>query len=249
MLTFTRSARAAVGITELYSVPVGAYDARRLTPRRLAMTAVDEWHYEVIGKSACEALKRSGFDARFAQKGEEALAIVASFVKPGMKVGFGGSMTLRAIGAPDKVKALGAEILDHNAPGLDPARKLEILRAQLTCDLFLSGSNAVTLEGDLVNVDGNGNRVAALTFGPRKIVVVVGANKVVRDLDEALARIETMAAPMNNKRLERPNPCVKSGTCEDCRGETRICRVYQILRRRPSLSDFTVVVVGESLGF
>ncbi|HRY54053.1 MAG TPA: LUD domain-containing protein, partial [Spirochaetia bacterium] len=95
----------------------------------------------------------------------------------------------------------------------------------------------------------NGNRVAALTFGPKKTVVVVGANKIVRDIDEALARIETRAAPLNNKRLDRPNPCVKSGQCEDCQGDTRICRVYQILRRRPSLSDFTVLVVGESLGY
>jgi L-lactate utilization protein LutB len=213
------------------------------------MTTVEEWRYETIGKSACEALKRSGFDARYVQHGQEALGIIASLVKPGMKVGFGGSMTLRAIGAPEKVKALGATILDHNVPGLGQERKLEILRAQLTCDLFLSGSNAVTLEGDIVNVDGNGNRVAALAFGPLKTVVVVGANKVVRDLDEALSRIETDAAPMNNKRLERPNPCVKSGTCEDCHGETRICRAYQILRRKPSLTDFTVVVVGEPLGF
>jgi L-lactate utilization protein LutB len=213
------------------------------------MTAVEEWRYETIGRSACEALKRNGFDARYAATGAEALELVASFVKRGMKVGFGGSMTLRAIGAPDKVAAMGAEILDHNAPGLSPERKLEVMRAQLTCDLFLSSSNAVTLEGDIVNVDGNGNRVAALTFGPKKTIVVVGANKIVRDLDEALARLETEASPMNNRRLERPNPCVKTGTCEDCRGETRICRVYQILRRRPSLSDFTVVVVGERLGF
>ncbi len=213
------------------------------------MGAVEQWHYETLGKAACEALKRNGFDARYAAGSAEALAVVASFVKPGMSVGFGGSMTLRALGAHEKVKELGAVILDHNAPALDQARKLEILRAQLTCDLFLSGSNAVTLEGDIVNVDGNGNRVAALTFGPRKTVVVVGANKIVRDLDEALARIETYAAPMNNRRLDRPNPCVKAGTCHDFSGETRICRAYQILRRRPSLSDFTVIVVGESLGF
>jgi hypothetical protein len=158
-------------------------------------------------------------------------------------------MTLRAIGAQERVKQLGAELLDHNAPGLDPGKKLEILRAQLTCDLFLSSSNAVTMEGDIVNVDGNGNRIAALTFGPKKTVVVVGANKIVRDLDEALARLETTASPMNNKRLDRANPCVKTGTCEDCRLETRICRVYQILRRKPTLSDFTVIVVGECLGY
>ena len=213
------------------------------------MTAVDEWRYETIGKAAAEALKRTGFDARFVSKGEEALGLIAALVKPGMTVRFGGSMSIRAIGAREKVVELGAEILDHSAPGLDQDQKLEVMRAQLTCDLFLSSSNAVTLEGDIVNVDGNGNRVAALTFGPKKTVVVVGANKVVRDLDEALARIETTASPMNNKRLDCPNPCVKTGTCEDCRGDSRICRVYQILRRRPSLSDFTVIVVGEPLGF
>jgi L-lactate utilization protein LutB len=213
------------------------------------MTPVEQWHNETVGKAACEALKSNGFDAHYVATGAEALERVAAFVKPGMKVGFGGSMTVRALGAQDRIKALGAELLDHNAPGLDPAKKPEILRAQLTCDLFLSGSNAVTLEGDIVNVDGNGNRVAALSFGPRKTVVVVGVNKIVRDLDEALARVEIFAAPMNNKRLDKTNPCVKAGTCQDCQGETRICRVYQILRRKPSMSDFTVIVVGENLGF
>ncbi|MGO8692061.1 MAG: lactate utilization protein [Rectinemataceae bacterium] len=213
------------------------------------MGAVEQWHYETLGKAACEALRKNGFDTHYAVDTAEALAAVSSFVKPGMKVGFGGSMTLRTIGAQERVKELGAIVLDHNAPGLDQTRKLEVLRAQLTCDLFLSGSNAVTLEGDIVNVDGNGNRVAALSFGPRKVVVVVGANKIARDLDEALARIETYAAPMNNRRLDRPNPCVKAGTCQDCGGDTRICRIYQILRRRPSLSDFTVIVVGENLGY
>ena len=213
------------------------------------MTAVEQWRYEAIGKSACEALKRNGFDARFVATGSEALEIVASFMKSGITMGFGGSMTVKGLGVQEKAKAVGATVLDHNVPGLEPERKLEILRAQLTCDLFVTGSNAVTLDGDIVNVDGNGNRVAALAFGPKKTVVIVGANKIVRNIDEAQARLETVASPMNNKRLERPNPCVKTGTCEDCKGEGRICRVYQILRRRPSLSDFTVIVVGEALGY
>lgn len=213
------------------------------------MNPVEQWHAEALGKAACAALEKNGFEAVYVPTGAEALERLAAYAKPGMKVGFGGSMTLRGIGAQDRLRELGAEILDHNAPGLEPARKLEILRAQLTCDLFVSGSNALTLEGEIVNVDGNGNRVAALSFGPRKTVVVVGVNKVVRDLDEAWDRIETRASPMNNRRLERPNPCVKAGTCQDCKGETRICRIYSVLERKPSLSDFTVMVVGESLGF
>jgi len=213
------------------------------------MTPVEQWHYETLGKAACQALSKNLFDAHYVATGAEALAMVASFIKPGMKVGFGGSMSLRSIGVPEKAKELGAEILDHNAPGLDAARKLEILRGQLTCDLFLSGANALTLEGDIVNVDRNGNRVAALAFGPKKVIVVAGANKVVRDVEEALSRIELYAAPMNNKRLDQSNPCVKSGECEDCRGESRLCRIYQILKRKPGMTDFTVIVVGEPLGF
>jgi L-lactate utilization protein LutB len=213
------------------------------------MMAVEVWHNETLGMGACAALRKSGFDAQYVATGAEALELIAGFVRPGMKVGFGGSMSLKAIGAPEKVQALGAEVLDHDAPGIDQEKKLELRRAQLTCDLFLSSSNAVTLEGDIVNVDGAGNRVAALSFGPKKTVVVVGSNKIVRDLDEALDRIETTASPMNNKRLDRPNPCVKAGTCQDCQGETRICRVYQVLHRRPLFSDFTVIVVGEPIGY
>jgi hypothetical protein len=158
-------------------------------------------------------------------------------------------MTVKALGLQEKAQAAGCEVLDHNVPGLEPAAKLALLRRQLTCDVFISGSNALTLEGELINVDGNGNRVAALTFGPVKTFVVVGVNKLVRDLDEGFARLELYASPMNNKRLNRPNPCVKTGVCMDCDGDTRICRVYQILRKKPSLSDFTVVIVGEELGF
>lgn len=213
------------------------------------MDAVKTIHNEMLGKAACEALRKNFFDARFVSSAAEALEIVASFVKPGMKVGFGGSTTIQGLGAGNRAKALGAELLDHNAPGLTEEQKNELRRAQLTCDLFLSSSNAVTLDGELVNIDGTGNRIAALTFGPRKTVVVVGVNKIVRDLDEAWVRLETTAAPLNNLRMKRPNPCAKSGICSDCGGETRICRVYHVLKRRPTQSDFTVVVVGEELGF
>jgi L-lactate utilization protein LutB len=207
------------------------------------------WRAKTLGEAACEALKKHGFEAVYVDRGEEALAMIEGLARPGLSVGFGGSMTLRALGAQDRMRALGCEILDHNTPGLTNEAKIALLRRQLTCDLFLSGSNAVTLDGEIVNVDGNGNRVAALTFGPKKTVVVVGVNKIVRSLEEALGRLETHASPMNNKRLDKPNPCVKEGTCQDCQGPTRICCAYSILARRPLLSDFTVIVVGEELGY
>jgi len=213
------------------------------------MDQVNQWRSSTLGETAVKALKKNGFDAVYVESREAAAELVAQNFAKGKSVGFGGSMTVKALGLQDKAKAAGCEILDHNVPGLEPAAKLALLRRQLTCDVFVSGTNALTLEGELVNVDGNGNRVAALTFGPVKTVVVVGANKLVRDLDEAFARLELYASPMNNKRLDRPNPCVKTGVCMDCDGDTRICRVYQILRKKPSLSDFTVVIVGDELGF
>ncbi|HPB65897.1 MAG TPA: lactate utilization protein [Spirochaetales bacterium] len=213
------------------------------------MDAIRMWRNDTLGEAAVKALKKNGFDAVYVRTGAEAADLVAKHFKKGASVGFGGSMTVKAIGVQDRAAAAGCELLDHNAPGLAPEAKGAILRRQLTSDVFVSGSNAVTLDGEIVNVDGTGNRVAALSFGPAKTVVVVGINKVVRDLDEAFARIETSAAPMNNKRLDRPNPCVKAGTCMDCDGDTRICRIYQILRKRPGGTDFTVIVVGEDLGY
>lgn len=213
------------------------------------MSAVNTWHDETLCRAACAALVKNGFDAQYLESGAEALDFILAAVKPGMKVAFGGSMSLQGLGAPAKVAERGGVVLDHNAPGLSAEEKAELRRSQLTADLFLSSSNALTLEGDLVNVDANGNRLAALAFGPRKTIVVVGVNKIVRDLDEAFDRIETYAAPMNSRRLDRKTPCAKTGLCADCEAEDRICRIYQVMRRRPALSDFTVLVVRESLGY
>ncbi len=213
------------------------------------MTEVEMWSNAARAEHACAALAKNGFDAVFVKTKEEAAELVMKFVKPGMKIGFGGSMTIKALGIPDKAAEAGATVLDHNRQGLAPEERLEVLRAQLTCDLFVCSANAVTMKGEMLNIDGNGNRVAALTFGPKKNVVVAGANKIVADENEGWARIKAWAAPMNNKRLSKENPCVKMGQCMDCQNPGRICRVYQVLRRRPSLSDFTVILVGEDLGF
>src|SRR5512145_35045 len=179
--------------------------ARTRSPR---MSTVAPRHYESLSERAVRALARNGFDAHFVASAAEAAERVLAFAQPGKSVGFGGSMTVAALGVKEELARRGALLLDHNAPGLSPAEKREVQRRQLTCDLFLSSSNAVTLEGELVNVDGNGNRVAALSFGPAKTVVVVGANKIVRDEAAAWERLETHAAPMNASRLGKQTPCV-----------------------------------------
>lgn len=213
------------------------------------MSEVEKWSNEARAAQAIAALTKNGFEAIYAATAEEAAELVMKYVKPGMKVGFGGSMTVRSIGIQGKAEALGAVLLDHGVPGLTPEARLAILRGQLTCDVFISGLNAITRDGYIVNVDANGNRVAAMSFGPQKVVAVAGANKIVANLDQAFKRLEEVAGPMNNKRLGRPNPCTKSGYCMDCDGPMRSCRIYQILKRKPALTDFTIIIVGEDLGY
>jgi len=213
------------------------------------MSTTEEWHIETTGEAARAALAKNGFDAHFVHTGAEALALIENFFHSGATVGLGGSMTIRAIGAPERLESLGAKIIDHSKKGLSSDEKMETMRAELTCDLFLSSANAITLAGEIFNIDGNGNRVAALTFGPKKTVVVAGINKIVKDLDAAYVRCEMIASPMNCKRLDLPNPCVKTGTCMNCRSERRICNIYSVIKRKPMRSDFTVIIVGEQLGY
>jgi hypothetical protein len=213
------------------------------------MSEIMRWHHEALAKRTVEALKKNDFDAVYIPEKEKAVEFILGFVKSGAKVGFGGSMTTTALGLAAKVKQKGAIALDHSEPGLSVEQKIEIRREQLVCDLFISSSNAVTLDGFIFNVDGTGNRTNALTFGPRKVVIVVGMNKIRKDLDEALERVRHYAAPMNNKRLSTGNPCTVSGTCSECTSKSRICRIYSTLRRKPNLTDITVVVVGEALGY
>lgn len=213
------------------------------------MTEVELWSNMARAERAKTALAKNGFDVKVVATKEEAAELVMGYIQKGSTLGFGGSMTIKSLGIPDKAKEAGAVILDHNKPGISTEEKLVILRAQLACDVFICSSNAVTLKGELMNIDGNGNRVAALTFGPKKNVVVVGANKIVADESEGWARLKAYASPKNNKRLAKDNPCVKVGQCMDCESPGRICRVYQVLRRKPSLSDFTVILVAEDLGY
>ena len=207
------------------------------------------WHHDQVGERVAEALRRNDFDAVYCKSAAEAAEEVLRLVPENGTVGLGGSWTVKELGVVEKLKARGNIILDHGAPGLENDERVRIRRAQLTADAFLTGSNAVTMDGRLVNTDGSGNRVAAMIFGPGKVIVVAGVNKIVRDVEEAEERIRKTAAPINNKRLNLPNPCVKTGECMDCQGPTRICNVTTILHKRPKLTEMHVILVGEELGF
>ena len=211
---------------------------------------VNTLHNELIAQRTVETLKRNGFEALYFNSKEEASDYILNFVKAGDKVGFGGSMTIKAMEMQNKIKEKGAVILDHGDPNLNVDEKLEVMRAQLTSDLFLCSTNAVTIdEGLLINIDGSGNRVAAMTFGPKKVIVVVGINKLCKNEDQAFERLKQIACPKNNIRLNMPNPCTKTGICMDCKSESRICRIYSVFKRRPMKNDMTVLIVGETLGY
>ena len=208
-----------------------------------------ESHRQVLGEKVVRALKKNEFDAMYVSTREEARTEVLKYISPGKIVGVGGSVTISELGILEQAEAQGAKVLNHNQPGLTPEEKMEIRRQQLLSDVFLCSSNAITLDGYLVNVDGTGNRVAAMTFGPKKIVIVAGTNKICFDEKAAWERIRMIASPINNIRLDLPNPCAVSGVCADCQGKTRICRVYSVLKKKPTFSDITVILVGEDLGY
>lgn len=213
------------------------------------MKKIHNLHNETIGSKVVESLKKNAFSAIYFKTGSEASEFIMSNIHKGDKVGFGGSMTVVKLGIQEKVASLGGFVLDHGDTTLSPDEKMETMRGELLSDVFICSSNAVTLKGELVNIDGVGNRVAAMSFGPKKVIVVVGVNKICKDEASAFERIEQVAAPMNNMRLETPNPCTKTGVCMDCKADTRICRIYSVIKRKPAKTDIIVVVIGEEFGY
>jgi hypothetical protein len=208
-----------------------------------------EWYRGVTIERTVKALESNYFAARVFRKRKDLVNAVLDQVKPGMTVGFGGSVTIRELGLIDMLKEKGAETLDHWREGLTKEEIARIRKRQLTCDLFLSGTNAVTEKGELLNIDGVGNRINGMTYGPGKVIVISGYNKIVPDVEAALERVKNMAAPMNAKRLNLPLPCAETGRCHDCKSEARICRIVSIIQRKPNATDFSVYLLNEELGF
>lgn len=208
-----------------------------------------QWHHATTGEKVVKALEKNNFQAYYVANRAAGIEKVLSLIPDGATIGVGGSWTLRELGIPDQLVKDGHTVYDHHIPGLTMEESMALRRKQLLCDVFISSTNAVTLDGQLVNTDGVGNRVAAMSFGPKKVIVVIGVNKIVPDLDVAMRRIEMYAAPINNKRLDRPNPCTITGVCMDCQGATRICNITSILHKKPRAIDFHVIIIGEDLGF
>lgn len=209
---------------------------------------LNNWAHALKCQKAVEALKKNGFTAVYCHDSAEAFHYILNEAAEADNVGFGGSLSIAELRLTEKLKAMGKEILDHAAAGT-PEEKQVVMRRQLTSDLFLTGTNAVTISGKLVNVDATGNRVGSMLYGPKKVIVVAGRNKVVNGgVDEALERIRTFAGPANSKRLNLQTPCAVTGFCSDCDSPQRICRITTVLEKKPRTTDIRVLVVNEDMG-
>ncbi|MDD2320923.1 MAG: lactate utilization protein [Geobacteraceae bacterium] len=207
------------------------------------------WTWEKKCLKAVESLEKNGFTALYCKNGAAAADYILAEADDIHSIGFGGSMSIKDLAVEPRLLEKGKEILNHGAPGLAAEERLEIMRRQLTCDLFLSGTNALTLSGFLVNIDAIGNRVGSMFFGPGKVIVVAGRNKLVDgDLATAIQRVKDWASPPNARRLNYKTPCAETGFCCDCTSPERICRVVTVLERKPKFTDLRVLVVNEEMG-
>lgn len=202
-----------------------------------------------IAERTIKGLAARGIKGVYFESKEEAAEAVIKMIPDGATVGLGGSVTLRSTGLYDKILGGGYRVFNRYDPSLTQDERVEVERKALLADWFVSGTNAVTIDGQLVNADGHGNRVAALLFGPKKVIVVCGVNKIVRNLDEAILRIKQVATPLNAVRLGARTPCAITGSCAECRGAQRMCRLVTIIEAQENPERITVVFVGEHLGF
>jgi len=213
------------------------------------MNPIKQWWIDERVKKTIEKLVAHEFNAIYVKTKEEAIEEIWKHIVPNAKVGVGGSITIRELGILDQLKAKGNIIYDHWTPGLSKEESFQIRKDQITSNLFLSSVNAITMNGELVNIDGAGNRVNGTIFGPGKVIVVAGYNKIVEDVQEAIKRTKNVAAPMNAKRANLGVPCAKLGRCVDCNSPNRICRVVVIHERKPMLTNILIILVGEELGY
>lgn len=200
------------------------------------------------GEKLCEKLQSRGFAAYYCANGEEALQKALELIPAGSVVSWGGCHSAEEIGLLEAVRQGQYQVLDRNT-AKTPEERVAIMKQALTCDVFLTGTNAITEDGELVNVDGNGNRVAAMTYGPDSVIVIAGMNKLTKTVMDAANRARTVAAPINAQRFDLQTPCKVDGMCHDCNVPDSICTYVVRTRRCKPAGRIKVILVGEELGY
>lgn len=200
---------------------------------------------ELLAQTVIKGLESRNMTGYYASSADEALKIALSLIPEGGSVGMGGAMSAHEIGLVDAVKKGNYNFIDRDAAEDKRAAMLETYDA----DVFLASTNAMTEDGILVNIDGNSNRVSAIAQGPKKVVFIVGMNKVCKDLDGAMKRARNVAAPINAQRFGLSTPCAKTGACMDCKSPDTICCQFLITRYSRHKDRIHVILVNDNLGF
>ena len=207
-----------------------------------------ETRNERLARTLIKNLQRRHMEAFYCPTKEEAVKKVSELIPNGSSITWGGSMTIRDMGLVDSLHERD-DLIIYDRDGLkDRAEIEEIYRKAFSCDFFLSSANAISEDGVIVNIDGNGNRVAAITWGPKKVIFVIGLNKVAQTVDAALSRARGTASPINAARFDIKTPCQVDGVCHNCNSPESICNYVHFLRNSPK-GRHIVVLVGEELGY
>ena len=204
--------------------------------------------YDKLGPRVVKALENRFFEAWYFSECSEAVEKVFSLIPKTDTISWGGSLTASALRLTELAVEKGYKVIDRDKAS-SPEERIELMRQALLCDTYLSGTNAMTEDGQLVNIDGMGNRVAAMTFGPKQVIVVAGMNKIVKNIDDAYTRARSIAAPFNIQRFPASEtPCNKTGACERCHSPASICSYFLRTRLCKPKGRIKVILIGKDLG-
>lgn len=203
--------------------------------------------FDLKGPKVAEALNKRHFEAYYLSSKEDAVAKILELIPKNHSVAWGGTMTMDQLGLKEKLSAAGYSLIDRDA-AKSPEEREEVMHKALNCGSFIMSSNAITEDGQLFNIDGKGNRLAALIYGPEKVIIIAGMNKVVQDMDAAYKRVRGYAAPANAQRFDLDTPCKKIGECADCLSASTICAQFVQTRICKPAGRIKVVLIGEELG-
>lgn len=204
---------------------------------------------EIKIQNTIESLENNNMRGYLAKNKDDLINIINTLTNEGDTVSCGGSVTLFQSGVIDYLRSGRFKFLDRYEGNLSKEDLKNLYRKTFSADVFFTSTNAITENGELYNVDGNGNRVAAMLYGPDKVIVVVGVNKIVKDINEAIERNKSIAAPANAKRLDTNTPCKIKGYCMDCRSSDRICCEYTVIKRQRTTNRIHVIFLNESFGY
>ena len=215
--------------------------------RRISMTPV-QTYYETLAAAMIKKMEKRGFEAYYCPDSAAAVKTALSLMKEGSTVTWGGSMTITEAGLVQALDPEKYQIIDRSK-AVTPEAKKECYRQDFSADYYLMSANAITKDGELVNVDGSGNRVAALAYGPDHVIILAGMNKVEPNLQAAIDRVHHTAAPANAIRLGLQTPCSQTGSCANCLSPDCICAHTIITRYNRVPGRIKVLLIGETLGY